>query len=169
MKRLIRQCVCGGLLMGALSASAMAQDGSSEPDAAVRKAYKDLIDAENRHDLSAVEKLVWNSPNTLFVAKAPVGWKGYWGKDDVMQHFHDLYETHFRIDPDYPNEKIVHLTPDVAETYVPVNITAVYGGYPKPAPFIMVLLWVKVEGGWKMATDLPIPVPPEAAKPAVTK
>jgi hypothetical protein len=169
MKRLIRQCVCGGILMGALAASAMAQGGSSEHDVALRAAYKDLIDAENRHDLSVVEKLVWNSPSTLFVAKAPVGWKGYWGKDDVMQHFHDLYETHFRIDPDYTNEKIVHLTPDVAETYVPVNITAVYGGYPKPTPFIMVLLWVNLDDAWKMATDLPIPVPPEAAKPAVTK
>lgn len=169
MKRSIGQCVCVSLLMGALAASAIAQGDSSEPDVALRTAYRDLIEAENRHDLPAVEKLVWNSPNTLFVAKAPVGWKGYWGKDDVMQHFHDLYETHFRIDPDYPNEKIVHLTPDVAETYVPVNITAVYGGYPKPAPFIMVLLWVKLGEGWKMATDLPIPVPPEAAKPAVTK
>jgi hypothetical protein len=169
MKHLTRRWACAGVLMGVIASSAMAQSDTSEPDAALRKAYKDLIDAENRHDLPAVERLVWNSPNTLFVAKAPVGWKGYWGKDDVMQHFHDLYQTNFRIDPDYANEKIVHLTPDVAETYVPVSITAVYGGFSKPAPFIMVLLWVNSDTGWKMATDLPIPVPPEAAKPAVTK
>lgn len=169
MKRLIRRCLCNGALLTAFAVSAVAQNGGSKNDDALRTAYKALMDAENQHDLSAVEKLVWNSPNTLFVAKAPVGWKGYWGRDDVMQHFHDLYQTHFRIDPDYPREKIVHLTPDVAETYVPVSITAVYGGYPKPAPFIMVLLWVKVGDGWKMATDLPIPVPPEAAKAAITK
>ncbi len=169
MRHWMRQWIGSGLLLGALAASAAAQDNSPAGDAALRTAFKDLIDAENRHDLPAVEKLVWNSQDTLFVAKAPVGWKGYWGKSDVMQHFHDLYQTHFQIDPDYPNEKVVHLTPDVAETYVPVNITAVYGGFPKPAPFIIVLLWVKSTEGWKMATDIPIPVPAEAAKPAVTK
>jgi hypothetical protein len=169
MRYLMRQLIGSGLLLGAFAASASAQANSPADDVALRTAYKDLMDAENRHDLTAVEKLVWNSQDTLFVAKAPVGWKGYWGKSDVMQHFHDLYQTHFRIDPDYPSEKIVRLTPDVAETYVPVNITAVYGGYPKPAPFIMVLLWIKTGDGWKMATDIPIPVPAEAAKPAVTK
>lgn len=147
----------------------MGQTNNSSDDAALVTAYKQLIDAENGHDEPAVDALVWQSPNTLFVAKAPVGWKGYWGKSDVMKHFHDLYQTNFRIDPDYANEKVVHLTPDVAETYVPVNITAVYGGFPKPAPFIMVLVWIKSPDGWKMATDIPIPVPPEAAKPAVTK
>jgi hypothetical protein len=167
--RFLRQLIGSGLLLGVFATAAAAQDNCPTGDAALHTAYKDLIDAENRHDLSAVEKLVWNSQDTLFVAKAPVGWKGYWGKSDVMQHFHDLYQTHFRIDPDYVSEKVVHLTPDVAETYVPVNITAVYGGFPKPALFIMVLLWVRSDEGWKMATDIPIPVPPEAAKPAVTK
>ena len=45
----------------------------------IKRIYKQLIDAENKHDLPAVRELVWNSPSTLFVAKAPVGWRGYWG------------------------------------------------------------------------------------------
>jgi hypothetical protein len=158
------------LLVGPFIApGANAQTDNSSSDGALRTAYKSLIDAENKHDLSTVGKLVWNSQDVLFVAKAPIGWKGYWGKSDVMQHFHDLYQTNFRIDPDYASEKVVYLTSDVAETYVPVDITAAYGGFPKPAPFIMVLLWIKSPDGWKMATDIPIPVPPQAAKPAVTK
>ena len=39
----------------------------------MKRIYKRLIDAENNHDLPAVRALVWNSPSTLFVAKAPVG------------------------------------------------------------------------------------------------
>jgi hypothetical protein len=39
--------------------------------------YKQLIDAEDKHDLAAVRARVWNSPSTLFVAKAPVGWHVY--------------------------------------------------------------------------------------------
>jgi hypothetical protein len=46
----------------------------------IKRIYKRLIDAENKHDLPAVRALVWNSPSTLFVAKAPVGWHGVLGQ-----------------------------------------------------------------------------------------
>jgi hypothetical protein len=37
--------------------------------ASLQTLYRQLIDAENRHDLAAVKPLVWVSPSTLFVAK----------------------------------------------------------------------------------------------------
>jgi hypothetical protein len=135
------------------------------PEAEIKRAYKNLIDAENEHDLPAVRGLVWNSAATLFVAKAPVGWRGYWGIEDVVGHLHDMYQGTFRIDPIYEEEKVVFLTPEVAETYAPVKITVAYGGQnPVPKPFIMVLVWIKTTQGWMMATDIPIPVPPDPAK-----
>jgi hypothetical protein len=127
--------------------------------------YRLLIDAENRHDLRAVRPLVWASPSTLFVAKtktaAEGNWAGFWGIDVVMQHFHDLYQGPFRIDPDYAREKVVGLTSDVAETYVPVRITVSYAGQtPVPKPFLMILEWIRTLEGWKMATDIALPIPP---------
>ena len=130
----------------------------------IKRIYKKLIDAENKHDLPAVRALVWDSPSTLFVAKATFGWNGYWGIDDVMQHLHDMYQQPFRIDPIYDEEKVVFITPEIAETYAPVQITVAYGGQnPVPKPFVMVLLWIKTSLGWKMATDIPIPIPPESS------
>ena len=109
-----------------------------------------------------MRELVWNSPSTPFVAKAPVGWHGYWGIDDVMQHLHDMYQQPFRIDPVYEEEKVVFITPEIAETYAPVRITVAYGGQnPVPKPFVMVLIWIQTPQGWKMATDIPIRVPPD--------
>lgn len=135
---------------------------ATDKEQELKRVYKELIDEENRHDLAAVRKLVWDSPSTLFVAKAPVGWRGYWGIDDVMQHLHDMYQTPFRIDPDYDEEKVVFITPKVAETYAPVRITVAYGGQnPVPKPFVMVLIWIKTAQGWRMTTDIPIPVPPD--------
>jgi len=126
----------------------------------IKRIYKQLIDAEDKHDLAAVRALVWNSPSTLFVAKAPLGWHGYWGIDNVMQHLHDMYQQPFRIDPIYEEEKVVFIGPDIAEVYAPVRITVAYGGQnPVPKPFVMVLLWIKTPHGWKMTTDIPIPVP----------
>jgi len=75
----------------------------------------------------------------------------------------------FRIDPEYATEEIVFLTADVAETYVNVRIKADYGGFTEPSPFVMVLVWVKSTGIWKMATDIPIPIPPTATKQVTEK
>ena len=132
----------------------------------LRALYRRLIDAENRHDIAAVKPLVWVSPNALFVAKtatpAEGNWAGFWGTDTVLQHLDDLYQAGpFRIDPDYDREKVAALSRDVAETYVPVNITVAYAGQvPVPKPFLMILEWVRTPDGWRMATDIALPIPP---------
>ena len=150
------------LLTGHLNRAHASQSTDRHKEQQIRELYKNLIDAENRHDLPAVRELVWNSPSTLFVAKAPVGWHGYWGIDDVMQHLHDMYQQPFRIDPIYEEERVVFLTPEIAETYAPVRISVAYGGQnPVPKPFVMVLIWIHTAQGWKMTTDIPIPVPPD--------
>jgi hypothetical protein len=131
----------------------------------LRTLYKRLIDAENRHDLAAVRPLFWVSPDALFVAKtatAADGWAGFWGTDVVLQHLDDLYKAGpFKIDPAYDKEKVVALSRDVAETYVPVNITVAYAGQtPIPKPFLMILEWVRTPGGWRVASDIALPIPP---------
>jgi hypothetical protein len=137
--------------------------------AELKALYKQLIDAENRHDLAAVRPLVWTSSSALFVAKTATpeegNWAGFWGTELVLEHLGDLYEAGpFRIDPDYAKEKVVGLTADVAETYVPVQITVAYAGQtPVPKPFLMILEWVSTSEGWRMATDIALPIPPASA------
>jgi hypothetical protein len=125
------------MLLGANTLTAESASTFVEPlDAAtidnLKILYKQLIDAENRHDFGAVRTILWNSQSTLFVAKtatpAEGNWAGFWGTDVVMQHFHDLYQGPFKMEPDYEREKVVGLTADVAETYVPLKITVAYAG-----------------------------------------
>ena len=113
-----------GCLNGVLLSKLIAQDLRSDDTNALRKDFRNLIDAENRHDLTSVQALLMDSQSTLFVARSPDGWKGYWGKADVTSHFGELYKKPFHMDPEYATEKIVFLTPDVAETYVNVKIKA---------------------------------------------
>ena len=132
----------------------------------VRALFKHLIDAENHHDLNAVRPFVWVSPNTLFVAKtatpAEGNWAGFWGTEVVISHLGELYNTgSFDIEPDYERVKVVGIAPDVAETYAPVQITVAYAGQtPVPKPFLMILNWVRIPEGWRMATDVALPIPP---------
>ena len=139
---------------------------SAQDSEALKRLYQQLIEAENRHDIAAVKSFVWVSPSTLFVAKtataAEGNWAGFWGSDVVLQHLDDLYKAGpFHIEPDYDKEKVVALGRDVAETYVPVSITVAYAGQdPVPKPFLMILDWVRTKDGWRMATDIALPIPP---------
>jgi hypothetical protein len=135
----------------------------------VRALYRRLIDAENRRDLTAVRPLVWVSPNALFVAKtatpAEGNWAGFWGTEVVLDHLGELYRAGpFHIDPNYEGVKVVGVATDVAETYAPVKITVAYAGQtPTPKPFLMILTWVRTPQGWRMATDIALPIPPAPA------
>ncbi len=131
----------------------------------VNATYHRLIEAENRHDVAKVRTMVWDSPSTLFVAKtataAEGNWAGFWGKDVVLQHFRELYSGIFVMYPDYANLKTVGLTSNIAETYVPLKISVAYAGQtPVPKPFLMIVDWIRTPAGWKLATDVALPVPP---------
>jgi hypothetical protein len=131
----------------------------------IKQLYRTLIDSENRHDIAAVRELVWLSPDALFVAKtatpAEGNWAGFWGTEVVLQHLGDLYKAGpFHIEPDYDKEKVVALSREVAQTYVPVKITVAYAGQvPVPKPFLMILEWVRTAQSWRMATDVALPIP----------
>jgi hypothetical protein len=134
----------------------------------INRSYRKLIEAENRHDLPAVRGMMWESPDALFVAKtataAEGNWAGFWGTEVVLKHFHDLYQGTFVMAPDYARVKTVGLTSEVAETYAPLEITVGYAGQtPVPKPFLMIVTWVRTAGGWKMASDIALPIPPAPA------
>jgi hypothetical protein len=105
---------------------------ASATESPIRELYANLIEAENSHDIEKVRAMVWDSRDALFVAKtktaAEGNWAGFWGKEAVVEHLHELFAGTFRIDPDYSKERIAFLSPTVAETYVPVDISVAYAG-----------------------------------------
>lgn len=156
-----------------LAASLAAGDSLTTATADTLKGlYHELIEAEDRHDIEAVRRLVWRSPSMLFVAKtatpAQGNWAGFWGTDVVLHHMDALFQAGpFQINPDYSAERVVALSPDVAETYAPVKITVAYAGQaPVPKPFIMILDWVRTDHGWRLATDIALPIPQAPAATA---
>jgi hypothetical protein len=92
--------------------------------------FRVLIADENRHDLKAVQTLLVDLTQPLFISKTRPLSKGDWaligGTAQVMAHFTDLYKGVFRIGPVYSKQKMVGLTPDMAELYIPIVITTDY-------------------------------------------
>ena len=165
-------------LLAALTATALsavavaaAPAVSAEPlDAAtvntIKSKFGRLMELANNHDFKALHGMFWQSPSTLLVAKSAIpsegNWAGFWGNEAVDKKLHDIGSSGpVVLEPDYSKLRVVGLTRDVAESYVPMNITVSYAGQDGTAkPFLMIINWLRVEEDWKIASEIILPVPP---------
>jgi hypothetical protein len=136
----------------------------------IRSDFRKLMEMANRHDFQALHEMFWQSPSTLRVAKSAIpsegNWAGFWGNEAIDQKLHDIGTTGpVVLEPDYSKLKVVGLTRDIAESYVPMNITVSYAGQDgTPKPFLMVVNWIKVGKDWKVASEIILAVPAAPAK-----
>jgi hypothetical protein len=135
----------------------------------IRSEFSRLMELANRHDLKALHEMFWQSPSVLLVAKSAVpsegNWAGFWGNDAVDRKLHDIAASGpVVLRPELAKLRVVGLTPDVAESYVPLNITVSYAGQDgKPKPFLLIINWIKVGEAWKVAAEIILPIPPAPA------
>src|ERR1700740_1948288 len=67
---------------------------SGAPDDEVRATFERFVAAQNAHDVMAVESLLLNSPDFLWITRGtPV-----WGHDAALKRFTALYEGTWRLD-----------------------------------------------------------------------
>ncbi|UFS76297.1 hypothetical protein LPB73_02490 [Tardiphaga sp. 37S4] len=164
------------LIATALSTMAVtaAPAASAEPlDAAtlntIKSQFGRLMELANNHDFKALHEMFWQSPSTLLVAKSAIpsegSWAGFWGNQAIDQKLHDIGSSGpVVLEPDYSKLKIVGLTRDVAESYVPMNITVSYAGQDGTArPFLMIINWLRIGNDWKVTSEIILPVPPTPA------
>jgi hypothetical protein len=124
------------------------------------------MDLANRHDVAAIHDMFWQSPSALLVAKSAVpsegNWAGFWGNDTIDQKLRDIAASGpVILTPDLSKLRVVGLTREMAESYVPVTITVSYAGQDgTPKPFLMIVDWLKVGKDWKIASEIILPVPP---------
>jgi len=135
----------------------------------VRSQFGKLMELANKHDLKALHEMFWQSPSALLVAKSANpsegNWAGVWGNEAIDQKLHDIATSGPAIlQPDFSKLKVVGLTKDLAESYVPMTITVSYAGQDgTPKPFLMIIDWIKIGKDWKVATEIILPVPPVPA------
>jgi hypothetical protein len=132
----------------------------------IKSKFGKLIQLANNHDFKALHGMFWQSPSTLLVAKSAIqsegNWAGFWGNEAIDQKLHDIGSSGpVALEPDYSKLKVVGLTRDVAESYVPMNITVSYAGQDGTAkPFLIIINWLRVGKDWKVASEIILPVPP---------
>jgi hypothetical protein len=135
----------------------------------IKSKFGRLMKLANNHDFRALHGMFWQSPSTLLVAKSAIpsegNWAGFWGNEAVDQKLRDIGSSGpVVLEPDYSKLKVVGLTRDVAESYVPMNITVSYAGQDgRPRPFLMIINWLRIGKDWKVASEIILPLPPVSA------
>ena len=136
---------------------------------AIKSRFGRLMELANKHDFKGLHEMFWQSPSTLLVAKSAIqsegNWAGFWGNEAIDQKLHDIGSSGpVVLEPDYSKLRVVGLTRDVAESYVPMNITVSYAGQDGTAkPFLMIINWLRIGKEWKVASEIILPVPPVPA------
>jgi ketosteroid isomerase-like protein len=136
--------------------SLMIKSAIAAPDDEVRATFDRFVGAQNAHDIKAVESLLLESPNFLWITRGtPI-----WGRDAALKRFTALYDGTWRLDPEPSGLKITMIGDAVAQIYVPIIFTIGTAGQPpQQTRFLMNQVLVKTLDGWRVSSILPIPAP----------
>jgi ketosteroid isomerase-like protein len=133
-----------------VSAAAVAMLIISPADAApreeIRSTFSKFLAAQNAHSLKAVGELLSDSPDFLWIAPGRV----VRGRDAAIQRFGELFQSTWRVDPDWSTFQIVMLDVSTAEVFVRVSTTI--GGPAQPAQMNYIL--INTARGWRVLAIL---------------
>jgi ketosteroid isomerase-like protein len=143
---------CATLLLISL----MIKCAAAAPADEVRATFDRFVDAQNAHDIKAVESLLLDSPDFLWITRGtPV-----WGADEASKRFATLYQGTWRLEPESAGLKLIMVGDGVAQIYVPILFTiGAPGQPPQKTRFLMNQVLVRTQSGWRVSSILPIPAP----------
>jgi Domain of unknown function (DUF4440) len=125
----------------------------------VRAAFDQFVVVQNAHDGKKLASLLLDAPDFLWITRGAA----VWGYAEAMKRFEALYAGTWKLEPDMAAFRIVVLRPELAQLYVPIDFTiGAPGQAAQTTRFLMNQTLVKGAQGWKVASILPIPVPPPA-------
>ena len=122
----------------------------------VRATFDRFVQVQNAHDTKALEALLADSPQFLWITRGTV----VWGRDAALQRFAKLHEGTWRLDPEPTSVRVVPISGDVAQLHATVQFTI--GAPGQPAQVTRTLLnqvLVKSGGAWRVMSIFPINVP----------
>jgi Domain of unknown function (DUF4440) len=121
-----------------------------------RAVLERFVAAQNAHDATAVEAMLWDSPDFLWVTRGTA----IWGRAAAMERFGALYQGTWHLAPDMSQFRTAALGGTAAQLFVPVLFSiGAPGQSAQPTRFLMNQTLLHVGDGWQIASILPIPAP----------
>lgn len=144
---MLRRDLIATLALGCVLVST-AQAGPADD---VRDLYARFLAAQNARDLEGVRALLWNSPRFLWVSDG----KSFWGPDALVERMGQFQKAPvWRVEPELDAAVPVEL--DATTAYLHLPLTLVIGSEQSPdrLPWLVSMLGVRTEQGWRIAALL---------------
>jgi ketosteroid isomerase-like protein len=151
----MRQAAVRFIVVVALAVAA-APLTAAPPQDEVRQTFERFVAAQNAHDVQAVEALLLDSADFLWITRGtPI-----WGREAALKRFKALYEGTWQLVPEAAALKVIMLGDGAAQLFVPISFSiGAAGQAPQTTRFLMNQVLIKTPAGWKVSAILPIPAP----------
>jgi ketosteroid isomerase-like protein len=135
---------------------------AGDPAHEVRQLYTRFAAAQNSLDLDGVRALLLDSPKFLWVSDG----QSFWGPDAVLARMASFQGAEvWRVEPDLAHAVAVSVAADVAYIHLPLDL--VIGGEEQPdrLRFLVSMLGVATDAGWRIAALFTTTAKPPAVSP----
>ena len=140
-----------GVFLAALAHAATMEDE-------VRAVFDKYIAAQNAHDLKMVRTLLIESPDLLWISRG----RPLWGRDAALKSLEERYRGTWHMDVDRKEFRVVSVSRRVAQVYAQTQLTVGDPGVEPARNLVYInLVMVKKPEGWRIASILPVMVPPQ--------
>ncbi len=151
VKRFVVLVLAGAAIFTTLASAATIEDE-------VRAVFDKYIAVQNAHDLREMRNLLVDSPDFLWITRG----KPVWGREAVLKSLEERYKGTWHIEPDRKEFRVISVSRRVAQVYAPTQLTVGEPGTePSKIRLYINLVMVKKPEGWRIASILPILVPPQ--------
>ena len=151
VKRLVMLVLAGAATFATLASAATMEDE-------VRAVFDRYIAVQNAHDLKAMRNLLVDSPDFLWITRG----RPIWGREAALKSLDERYKGTWHIEPDRKEFRVISVSRRVAQVYATTQLTVGDpGAEPSRIRLYINLVMVKKPEGWRIASILPILVPPQ--------
>jgi uncharacterized protein (TIGR02246 family) len=151
VKRFVMLVLAGAATFATLASAATMEDE-------VRAVFDRYIAVQNAHDLKAMRNLLVDSPDFLWITRG----RPIWGREAALKSLDERYKGTWHIEPDRKEFRVISVSRRVAQVYATTQLTVGDpGAEPSRIRLYINLVMVKKPEGWRIASILPILVPPQ--------
>ena len=132
----------------------------AEPEDDIRAAFAGFVDALNAHDVNAIDRLLVDSSQFLWIDPESV----VRSRDDALNRFNELFKSGWRLEPHWTTWHIVMLDVSTAEIMLFVSV----GSGASARLMRLSQVMVHTAHGWRISTivtDRPLADPPSLRAP----
>jgi len=108
--------------------------------------FQSFVTAQNEHDLTTLDKLFIQSPDFLWINKGTE----IWGNADAIEGYEKLHKANLRLEPVNEKLKVIILTDQSAQLFVPAVFITKEGGKDVKRNYLLNITMASKNNEWKI-------------------